>query len=149
TVDALEAAGLHAAGAGRNAAQASAPAVLAAMGKGRVVVFAFGSETSGIPSDWAAGEKEPGVNLLPDLSDRTVALIAARAPAKRPGDVFVASIHWGPNWGYEIPTSQRKFAHGLIEEAGFDVVHGHSSHHPKGIEIHKQKLILYGCGDFL
>lgn len=30
-----------------------------------------------------------------------------------------------------------------------DLVHGHSSHHPKGIEVWKGKLILYGCGDFL
>jgi poly-gamma-glutamate synthesis protein (capsule biosynthesis protein) len=30
-----------------------------------------------------------------------------------------------------------------------DVVHGHSSHHPKPIEVYKGKLILYGCGDFL
>jgi len=30
-----------------------------------------------------------------------------------------------------------------------DIVHGHSSHHVKGIEVHQGKLILYGCGDFL
>jgi poly-gamma-glutamate synthesis protein (capsule biosynthesis protein) len=150
TFEALGAAGIHTAGAGRNAAQASAPAVLDTMGKGRVVIFAFGSESSGIPSDWAAGENEPGVNLLPDLSDRTVARIAAQAQStKRPDDVLVASIHWGGNWGYEIPSSHRNFARRLIDEAGFDVIHGHSSHHPKGIEVHKEKLILYGCGDFL
>jgi poly-gamma-glutamate synthesis protein (capsule biosynthesis protein) len=28
-------------------------------------------------------------------------------------------------------------------------VHGHSSHHPKGIEIYRGRLILYGCGDYL
>lgn len=41
------------------------------------------------------------------------------------------------------------FAHQLIDEADVDVVHGHSSHHPKGIEVYKDKPILYGCGDFL
>jgi poly-gamma-glutamate synthesis protein (capsule biosynthesis protein) len=30
-----------------------------------------------------------------------------------------------------------------------NVVHGHSSHHPRAIEIHRGKVILYGCGDFL
>jgi poly-gamma-glutamate synthesis protein (capsule biosynthesis protein) len=30
-----------------------------------------------------------------------------------------------------------------------DIVFGHSSHHPKGIEVYRGKLILYGCGDFL
>jgi len=28
-------------------------------------------------------------------------------------------------------------------------VHGHSSHHPRAIEIHGDRPILYGCGDFL
>jgi poly-gamma-glutamate synthesis protein (capsule biosynthesis protein) len=150
TLDTLAQAGIRGVGAGRNAAAASAPAVLDLGGKGRLVVFAFGSEDSGIPSDWAALETEPGVNLLRDLSDRTVLRIAAEARAvKRPGDILVASVHWGENWGYTIPAAHRRFARDLIDAAGFDLLFGHSSHHPLGIEIYKQKPILYGCGDFL
>jgi poly-gamma-glutamate synthesis protein (capsule biosynthesis protein) len=37
----------------------------------------------------------------------------------------------------------------LIDRAGVHVVHGHSSHHPLGIEVHQGRLILYGCGDLL
>jgi poly-gamma-glutamate synthesis protein (capsule biosynthesis protein) len=37
----------------------------------------------------------------------------------------------------------------LVDEAGVDIVHGHSSHHAKGIEVYQDRLILYGCGDFL
>jgi len=48
-----------------------------------------------------------------------------------------------------VPREQRAFAHALIDEAGVDVVHGHSSHHPKPIEIYNGKLVLYGCGDFV
>jgi poly-gamma-glutamate synthesis protein (capsule biosynthesis protein) len=29
------------------------------------------------------------------------------------------------------------------------VVFGHSSHHPRPIEVYRDRLILYGCGDFL
>jgi poly-gamma-glutamate synthesis protein (capsule biosynthesis protein) len=29
------------------------------------------------------------------------------------------------------------------------IVHGHSSHHPRTIEIYRDRLILNGCGDFL
>jgi poly-gamma-glutamate capsule biosynthesis protein CapA/YwtB (metallophosphatase superfamily) len=61
----------------------------------------------------------------------------------------VASIHWGDNWGYEIPVHQRARAHELIDIAGVDIVHGHSSHHPKSIEVYRGHPILYGCGDFL
>jgi poly-gamma-glutamate capsule biosynthesis protein CapA/YwtB (metallophosphatase superfamily) len=35
------------------------------------------------------------------------------------------------------------------DEAGVDIVHGHSSHHPIGIEIYHDRLILYGCGDLV
>ncbi len=68
---------------------------------------------------------------------------------KRAGDIIVVSIHWGGNWDYSIPHLQRDFAHGLIDRAGVDVVHGHSSHHVKGIEVYKERPILYGCGDLL
>lgn len=27
------------------------------------------------------------------------------------------------------------------------MIHGHSSHHPRPIEVYRGKLILYGCGD--
>ena len=29
------------------------------------------------------------------------------------------------------------------------MVHGHSSHHPRPIEVYRDRLILYGCGDFI
>jgi poly-gamma-glutamate synthesis protein (capsule biosynthesis protein) len=28
-------------------------------------------------------------------------------------------------------------------------VHGHSSHHPRPIELYRGKVVLYGCGDFV
>jgi poly-gamma-glutamate capsule biosynthesis protein CapA/YwtB (metallophosphatase superfamily) len=150
TLDSLAVAGIHTAGAGRSTAQAEAPAIIEITGGRRVLVFAFGSATSGIPSDWAAGDAKPGVNLLEDLSERTVARVAARVQAaRRPGDLVVASLHWGGNWGYGIPPERRHFAQALIERAAVDVVHGHSSHHALGIEIHRGKPILYGCGDFI
>ncbi len=137
-------------GAGENAAAAQAPAVLQAPGKGRVLIFSFGAQTSGIPSIWAAPPDRPGVNLLEDLSETAVRRVLAQVQrVKRAGDVAVASIHWGGNWGYAIPDEQTWFAHRLIDTAGVDLVHGHSSHHPKGIEVYNGKLILYGCGDFL
>jgi poly-gamma-glutamate capsule biosynthesis protein CapA/YwtB (metallophosphatase superfamily) len=150
TLDSLDRAGIRTAGAGRDAAAAEAPAVLEIAGKGRVLVFAFGSPSSGVPRDWAAGPDVPGVSLLEDLSASTVARIAGRiGAARRPADLVVASIHWGGNWGYEVPRAQQAFARRLIDEAGVDLVHGHSSHHPKAIEVHRNKLILYGCGDFV
>lgn len=68
---------------------------------------------------------------------------------RRPGDRVVLSLHWCGNWGYEIAREHRDFAHAVIDEAGIDLLHGHSSHHPMGIELYHGKAILYGCGDFL
>jgi poly-gamma-glutamate synthesis protein (capsule biosynthesis protein) len=147
TLDVLEENGLRSAGAGRDRARAEAPAVVPLPGDGRVLVFARGSVTSGIPWSWAAERDAPGVSLL---EGAPVDRIAARVEAvRRAGDLVVASIHWGGNWGYEIPAAEREIAHALVDEAGVDVVHGHSSHHPKAIEVYRGKPILYGCGDFL
>ena len=59
---------------------------------------------------------------------------------------MVASVHWGSNWGHDVPGDQVRFAHRLID-TGADVIHGHSSHHPRPVEVYRGKLILYGCGD--
>jgi poly-gamma-glutamate synthesis protein (capsule biosynthesis protein) len=150
TLGTLEQAGVWQAGAGRNLRQAEAAVVMEVPAKARVVVLSFGSQSSGISPHWAATDERPGVNLLKDLSYRTVDRIAAKVRSiKRASDVVVASIHWGANWGYEIPREQREFAHRLIDVAGVDVIHGHSPHHAKGIEVHAQRPILYGCGDFI
>ncbi len=149
TLATLAAAGLKTAGAGRNLADAQRPARLDLPGGQRVLVFSFGTETSGIPPAWSATEERPGVDLLEDLSDATAGAIVERVgQARRRGDVVVASIHWGSNWGYGVPRGHVRFAHRLID-GGVDLVHGHSSHHPRPIEVYRNKLVLYGCGDFI
>jgi poly-gamma-glutamate synthesis protein (capsule biosynthesis protein) len=150
TLDTLHAAGVRTAGAGRDARAAAQPAILPIGAHARVLVFAFATLDSGALRDWAATDTRAGLALLPKLSASAGAEIAARVRAvKQPGDVVVASIHWGGNWGYAVPAAQRAFAHALIESAQVDVVHGHSSHHFKGLEVHRDRLILYGCGDFI
>ncbi len=150
TLETLSKANLKTAGAGRRIEEAEAAAVMEVAGKGRVIVFSLGSVTSGIPWSWAATENKPGVNLLKDFSARTVRRIASKVKlVKRQGDIVVASIHWGGNWGYEIPNEHRRFAYQLVDDADVDVIHGHSSHHAKGIEVYKDKPIMFGCGDFL
>jgi len=137
------------AGAGRNLDEASAPAVLVA-GKTRVLVFAYALASSGTPRGWAAKPDGAGMNFLHDLSDASVARVCEQiVRTRQPGDIAVVSLHWGPNWGYEIPEEQTRFSHALIERGGASVVYGHSSHHAKAIEVYRNRLILYGCGDFI
>lgn len=150
TLDTLHRAGVRTAGAGRDAVEAASPAVIESPGGGRLLVFAFGSKSAGVPGNWAAAEDRAGVNYIDNLSAHAADAIARQVQAvKRDGDIVVASIHWGSNWDYEVSPAERAFAHRLIEAGGVDVVHGHSSHHPRAIEIHRDRVILYGCGDFL
>ncbi len=150
TLDTLRRAGIGTAGAGPSPREAESATVIAVSQKGRVLVLSFGSEDSGIPRDWAARPGRPGVNFLPDFSAGTIRRIAAAIhKTKRKGDIVVASIHWGDNWGFPVRREHVTFARRLVDTAGVDVVHGHSSHHPRGIEVYKGKPILYGCGDLI
>jgi poly-gamma-glutamate capsule biosynthesis protein CapA/YwtB (metallophosphatase superfamily) len=142
--------GIKTAGAGRNLDEAAAPAVLDFHRKGRVLVFSLAFPSSGVPRSWSATRESSGINVLSDLSLSGVARVAEQVERlRRPGDVILVSIHWGSNWGYEVADAEQQFAHALIDDAGVSIVHGHSSHHPKGIEVYRDRLILYGCGDFL
>jgi poly-gamma-glutamate synthesis protein (capsule biosynthesis protein) len=150
TLDTLVSNGMRSTGAGHNRQSAEAPAVLPQPGGRRLLVFGLGAPDSGIAPDWAATDRRAGVARLEDLSMQSLRPVAKRIlEGKNPGDLVVASIHWGGNWGFDIPREQVRFAHALIDEAGVDVVHGHSSHHVKGIEVYRERLILYGCGDLL
>ena len=149
TLEKLKAADILQAGAGKNRDEAQNPAVLQSP-KGRVIIMAFGSTSSGIPGRWAAGKEQPGVNMLPNAGKSSFSKIKRQIAAiRQPGDIVIFSVHWGDNWGYQVPDDQRKFAHLLIDRAGVDLIYGHSSHPPRGIEVYRNKLILYGTGDFL
>lgn len=150
TLRTLRSVGLRSTGAGADAAEAARPAVLDCGAKGRVLVYAAATESSGVPLEWAATAERAGLHRLPDLSDATVEHIKEQiARVRRPGDLVVYSLHWGGNWGYAIPEAHRRFAAALIDQAGVDLIHGHSAHHALGIEVHHGKLVLYGCGDFI
>lgn len=148
TLHALACAGLPAVGAGRDDTQARQPLVRPA-GEARLVLFACGLPSAGIPPGWAAAPGRPGVDYLPGPTRAAATALAARIRAvRRPGDVVAVSLHWGPNWGYAVSREETRFARRLLD-AGADLVYGHSSHHPRPVEVYRGKLILYGCGDFI
>ncbi|MFF2183736.1 CapA family protein [Streptomyces sp. NPDC058155] len=149
TLDSLAGADLRTAGSGRDAAGASRPAIVLLDGGRRLLVFSFGMPSSGVPQSWAAIGSRGGVGFVAGPSDAAATEVADRIRRmKRPGDIAVISVHWGSNWGYRIPQDQVASAHALID-AGADLVHGHSSHHPRPLELYRGKLVLYGCGDLI
>lgn len=150
TLDTPGTAGIACAGAGLNAPEAQAPAILQREDGRRVLVFAAATGDSGVPAEWAATAKRPGVSLLPDLCAGTRHRLCERIRAwRRASDVVLLSLHWSGNWGFEIAQAHRRFARALIDEGAVDLIHGHSSHHVKGFEVYRGRLLLYDCGDFI
>ncbi|AUS81021.1 hypothetical protein C1701_24785 [Actinoalloteichus sp. AHMU CJ021] len=149
TLRALTDAGLPTVGAGTDADHAARPHRILLPGGNSLAVLGCATPDSGVPATWAANPARPGVHLIPDLSPTAAHTLAARlAPARRAGATTAVSVHWGGNWGYTVPPAQVDFAHHLID-GGVDLVHGHSSHHPRAWEVYRGHLVLYGCGDLI
>jgi poly-gamma-glutamate synthesis protein (capsule biosynthesis protein) len=150
TLDALQGAGVHAAGAGTTRQAAWRPAAFTLAHGQRVLVFSVGLSSSGITPDWSATADRAGVAFLPDLSRASLQEVEDAIRSQRQsGDIVILSIHWGGNWGLEVPGEHRAFAHALIDGETADLIHGHSSHHPLPIEVRHGRLILWGCGDLI
>jgi poly-gamma-glutamate capsule biosynthesis protein CapA/YwtB (metallophosphatase superfamily) len=105
TLDALAGANVLAVGAGQTAARRG-DLRLCRSAAGRVLIVAAGTLFSGIPADWAATDDRAGVAYLAGLSSVAGAEIAGRLrKVKRPGDITVASLHWG--FQLELPRGRR------------------------------------------
>jgi len=149
-LEVLDKHGIHRSGAGLDATEAEAPAILPLPSGKRMLVFAYATTDSGVDAECSAGPGKPGVAWLPDLSSTSLRHVVQRIRAsKRPGDLVVVSLHWGGNWDFSLYEAQTRFARDLIDEAGVDLIHGHSSHHVKALEVYRGRLIAYGCGDLL
>ena len=148
TLRALHGAGVRTAGAGADGEAAAAPAVFDTAA-GRVLFYSAAAESSGVPRRWRAAPARAGVWLLDEIGPRAAAALLARIDGqRRAGDTVLVSLHWGGNWGYAIERAERAFARALVD-GGVDLVHGHSSHHARACEVYRDRLILYGCGDFI
>ncbi len=149
TLETLAVAGVRGVGAGGDVDEAARPAIVAHGAGGRVIVFSLATRSSGVPERWAATAERAGVNLVREVTGTdAVTLARSMSAQKQAGDILVASVHWGSNWGYSVPANHIDFAHRLID-GGVDIVHGHSSHHVRPIEVYRGKLVLYGCGDLI
>jgi poly-gamma-glutamate capsule biosynthesis protein CapA/YwtB (metallophosphatase superfamily) len=63
-------------------------------------------------------------------------------------DIIIISLHWGVEDSFEVTKEQIEFAHKLIDH-GADIILGHHPHKFQGIEIYKEKPIIYSMGNFI
>lgn len=142
TLRALDGAGILHAGAGVDREEARRPSLLP---HGVALLACTDNEP-----DFAANS-HPGTHYLPVSLDESAldgveAWIAeARAAGAR---TVILSNHWGPNMVERPPRLFRRFAHAAIDR-GVDLYYGHSAHLTQGVEVYKDRLILYDTGDFI
>ena len=92
TLETLRRAQIEPIGAGKDRNEAESPVVVDMKGKGRLVLFAFGSPTSGIPLKWAASENKPGINMIREFSKDAVERIRKQVQqVKQNRDIVVLS----------------------------------------------------------
>lgn len=133
------------AGAGRNFLEAE-KAAMGSVDSKKIGMIAI---TDNEP-EWEAASDKPGVFYVPIyVKDKRAQYLFKRIKELcKEVDFLIVSAHWGPNWGYDPPKEQIPFAHALID-AGADLIFGHSGHIFRGIEIYKNKPIIYCAGDFI
>lgn len=141
TIETLDRFHIKHVGAGIDEIQAQSPAILEKKGLRIGVLGCTDNEPS-----WQAGEHRPGTFYVSvgDLASLQKQIQALR----RQVDLVILSIHWGPNMRKRPLESHRSFARALID-FGVDLIHGHSAHVFQGIEIYRNRVILYDTGDLI
>ncbi len=136
----LAEAGIASLGAGDDAAEAGAPAVLT-QGDTKLAFLAFGWEVIECPPP---GETSAGVNPL--RPDHVLASIA-RLRQAQPDAPIIALMHWDYELEkYPMP-AQRQLAIAMID-AGAAAVIGHHPHCAQGVEYHRGRPIAYSLGNW-
>jgi poly-gamma-glutamate synthesis protein (capsule biosynthesis protein) len=146
TLDALDGAGIRHAGAGRNAAEATAPVVVDLPGLKIGVIAATDNMRA-----FSATVDRPGTNFIEMTAEPANLFWISRSVAelRRAGAALVVlSLHWGPNMRLSPTRLFRRLAHAAIE-CGIDVVHGHSAHVVQAIERHRNGVVFYDTGNFI
>lgn len=141
TIQVLDHAHIQHVGAGKNQTIAMSPCIIEKKG----IKIGFLGCTDNEPS-WQATDAKTGTFYLQvgDLSDLQEAITFLKDQV----NLLILSIHWGPNMRQRPSSSFRAFAHKLID-LGVDILHGHSAHIFQGVEVYKNKLILYDTGDLI
>ncbi len=139
----LAAAGVKHAGAGGSFDEASSPAILDTPA-GKVAVLAV----SQITASFAATSSRAGTYYVSSNSASYKGLLAKVTETSQQADFVIVSLHWGVEYKTGANSQQIGLAHALID-AGADLVLGHHPHVVQGLEVYKDRLIVYSMGDFV
>lgn len=144
TISTLEEMGIAHAGAGPNEGEARQGTMLEVNG----LAVGFLAYTLPAPywqyAAWAASTGQPGTVFYRDQE----AMLADVARIREQADIVIVSMHWGNEYTHGVTAEQREVGRLLVDN-GADLVLGHHPHAPQGIELYRDKPIVYSLGNFL
>jgi poly-gamma-glutamate synthesis protein (capsule biosynthesis protein) len=146
TLAGLRRAGLAAAGAGLDLGRARRPAIVE---RGGVTIGVLSFNCVGPPESWATPERAGCAYVEPGLPATVAAMRADIAGCRPDVDVLVVALHKGRvHTPVRLLRYERPLAHAAID-AGADVVVSHHAHILRGVEVHRDRPIFHGLGNFV
>lgn len=140
TIRHVQAAGIKTTGAGRNLAEAQAPAVFEVGGR-RV---AFLGISAIIPAGkWKATATRPGFAY--DDDEQIAAQVRA---AKRVADIVIPYFHWGIEYTYSPSAAQKRAARAAIRAGATMVIGGHT-HVLQPVETYEGRLVAWSMSNLV
>jgi len=131
------------AGAGHNEEEAREGAFFEINGI-KTAILAYSGVFVGTYPAWRAGPEKAGALYYCDREQ----FIADIEGVCRRADVVIVSLHFGDEYTHRVSDEQREIAR-LAVDSGADLILGHHSHTPQGIEIYRDRPIIYSLGNFL
>src|SRR5919198_3724567 len=129
-------------GAGKDAQEALAPALLEANGW-KIAVVGFDKVVDPFPAA-IAGPNKPGTAAGHDED----AMVEAVRVADERADIVIVDIHWGVELDTRPRPGDVDLAHRLVQ-AGADVIFGGHSHRLQPMEMYWGRPIFYSLGNFV
>jgi len=140
TIRAVHDAGIKTTGAGRNLAEAQAPAVFSV--GGRTVAFLGISAIVPEPK-WRATATRPGFAY--DSDEQIAAQVRA---AKRVADIVIPYFHWGIEYTYSPSAAQQRAARAAIRAGATMVIGGHT-HVLQPVETYEGRLVAWSMSNLV
>ncbi len=143
TLEALSGAGIAAVGAGPEV-EAARRGVTIEIGGRRVGIVAISDH----PAAYGARTGEPGIAYADLRAGIPAWLTVELVRLRHECDLVIAFPHWGPNMATEPPAS-RQLAAEQMQEAGADLIAGHSAHVFHGVGWGERGPVVFDLGDGL
>jgi poly-gamma-glutamate capsule biosynthesis protein CapA/YwtB (metallophosphatase superfamily) len=92
----------------------------------------------------------PAVSVMAPLREDVLRLTDAIRKGRGDADLAILYVHfhWARHTKADLPYHQRVIAHAAID-AGIDVFVGHGPHVLRGVEIYREKPVLFSIGNFI